>query len=42
MDDIFDLIILMTNTDPYVLVWPGKFIHQIFIKRNEIIHKFIE
>ena len=31
---------LMTNTDPYILVWLGKFIYQIFIKRNEIIQKF--
>ena len=33
---------LMTNTDPYILVWLGKFIYQIFKKRNEIIQKFIE
>ena len=33
---------LMTNTDPYISVWLGKFIYQIFIKRNEIIQKFIE
>ena len=33
---------LMTNTDPYILVWLGKFVHQIFIKRNEIIQRFIE
>ena len=33
---------LMTNTDPNILVWQGKFIYQIFIKRNEIIKKFIE
>ena len=27
---------LMTNADPYILVWLGKFIYHIFIKRNEI------
>ena len=42
MDENFDLIFLMTNTDPYVVVWLGKFIYQIFMKRNKIIHKFIE
>ena len=33
---------LMTNTDLYILVWLGKCINQIFIKRNEIIQKFIK
>ena len=33
---------LMTNTDLYILVWLGNCINQIFIKRNEIIQKFIE
>ena len=33
---------LMTNMDPYILVWLGKFVYQIFIKRNEMIQKFIE
>ena len=32
---------LMTNTDPYILVWLGKFIYHFFIKRNEIIQKSI-
>ena len=33
---------LMTNRDPYILVWLGKFLYQFFIKRNEIIQNFIE
>ena len=32
---------LMTNADPYILVWLGKFIYHIFIKRNEILHNSI-
>ena len=32
---------LMTNADPYILVWLGKFIYHIFIKRNEILQNSI-
>ena len=27
----------MTNADPYILVWLGKFIYHIFIKRDEML-----
>ena len=42
LNDNQKYIFLMTNTDPYILVWLGKLIYQNFIKRNEIIQKFIE
>ena len=42
LNDIEMYSFLMTNTDPYILVWLGKFIYQFFIKRNEIIQKFIK
>ena len=32
---------LMTNADPYILVWLGKFIYHIFIKRNEMLQNSI-
>ena len=32
---------LMTNADPYILVWLGKFIYHIFIKRYEILQSSI-
>ena len=32
---------LMTNADPYILVWLGKFIYHIFIIRNEILQNSI-
>ena len=32
---------LMTNTNPYILAWLGKFIYHIFIKRNEILQNSI-
>ena len=32
---------LMTNAEPYILVWLGKSIYHIFIKRNEILQNSI-
>ena len=36
-----NLSFLMTNTDPYILVWLGKCIYQIVIKRNEMIQTLL-
>ena len=33
---------LMTNADPYILVWLSKFIYHSFIKRIEILQNSIE